>query len=230
MYFFTADEHYGHKAMLQYRPFETVSEMTHKLIDNHNSVVKKGDITVHIGDFTLAKNPEYALSIIERLNGTHVFLKGSHDYWLDPGPRKLDWLPADYLWEKTLKYPDKKRYFITCCHYPMRSWPRSHYPGSWQLFGHHHGKLPPYGLQMDVGVDTNNHLCPYSFDDIIKILEPREELYNLALQVFGEYKSTWDWLCSPAKGLGGAIPIEYVRTDLQEVKNLLGRIEYGIFT
>ena len=53
---------------------------------------------------------------------------------------------------------------IVLCHYSMRKWNKSHY-GSWHLYGHSHGNLPPLGLSFDVGVDTNDYY-PYSLDDV----------------------------------------------------------------
>lgn len=40
------------------------------------------------------------------------------------------------------------------------------------------------------------------------------------------------WLNSPQFGLGGAVPLEYARTEVgaREVENLLGRIEYGVYS
>lgn len=40
------------------------------------------------------------------------------------------------------------------------------------------------------------------------------------------------WLSSPQVGLGGAIPLEYAQTEVgaREVEDLLGRIEYGVYS
>jgi putative toxin-antitoxin system antitoxin component (TIGR02293 family) len=40
------------------------------------------------------------------------------------------------------------------------------------------------------------------------------------------------WLTSPQVGLGGAIPLEFAETEVgaREVENLLGRIEYGVYS
>jgi len=40
------------------------------------------------------------------------------------------------------------------------------------------------------------------------------------------------WLMSPQLGLGGAVPLEYAQTEVgaREVENLLGRIEYGVYS
>ena len=136
-YFFTADEHYGHKNIIKYcnRPFENVTQMNQQLIKRHNEVVKPTDIVIHAGDFTLSKD---ASQYIEQLVGINVFLRGSHDYWLKDGP---------FLWEKTINGQH-----VVVSHYPMLSWPKSYY-GSWQLYGHVHGKGQHYKNQVDIGVD-----------------------------------------------------------------------------
>lgn len=138
-YFFTADEHYGHENIIKYcnRPFSSIEEMNEYLIEQHNSVVKKGDISIHVGDFALLPKDEVG-KIISRLNGQNIFLKGSHDRWGSNLP---------FLWEKTLDGE-----MVVCCHYPMLSWPRSHH-GSWLLHGHTHGRLRAYPGILDVGVD-----------------------------------------------------------------------------
>ena len=58
----------------------------------------------------------------------------------------------------------KQKVFLS--HYAHRVWNCSHY-GSWHLFGHSHGELDslPWGLSMDVGVDSHN-LKPISFDEV----------------------------------------------------------------
>ena len=58
MYFFTADEHFGHKNIIKYcnRPFKTVEEMDAVIIENHNKTVTNQDTVVHAGDFTLNCN------------------------------------------------------------------------------------------------------------------------------------------------------------------------------
>jgi calcineurin-like phosphoesterase family protein len=83
-YWFTADEHYGLTSIIKNcnRPFKDVREMNEVLVQNHNDVVK--DAVVHAGDFAWANNRDDARKYFRRLSGTHIFLKGSHDYWLKP--------------------------------------------------------------------------------------------------------------------------------------------------
>jgi len=150
-HFFTADEHYGHENIIKYcnRPFKTVGEMDAEIIQRHNEVVGPNDTVIHAGDFTL-KSKEEATEYLNRLTGRHIFIQGSHDRWRDD---------LSYLIERKIEGQH-----ITICHYAMLKWPRSHY-GSWQLYGHSHGKLSSLENQWDIGVD-NNDFYPYSFEDL----------------------------------------------------------------
>jgi len=167
MYFFTGDQHFFHRNIVQYcgRPFGSVEEMNEAIIKRHNEVVKDTDRVIHLGDFTLVKNSTEIFHIIKRLKGDHTFLEGSHDVWLKD--KKYN-----QIWQK--KIGDN---YVVCCHYAMRVWPRSHY-NSWQLYGHSHGRLEPVGKQWDVGVDNNN-FYPVSYDQLVDIMKNRPNNFNL---------------------------------------------------
>lgn len=153
MIYFTADTHFGHRNIIKYceRPFENVEQMNKALIDNWNARVTNDDTVYFLGDFCFGSPADY----VPRLNGSIVFIKGNHDHKID----------APYLFPLRAVWGGEKK-LIVLCHYAMRSWERSHY-GSWHLFGHHHGRLPPYGLSFDVGVDCWNYY-PVSLDEVIE--------------------------------------------------------------
>ena len=167
MYFFTADEHYGHSNIIQYcqRPFATVQEMDEELIRRHNELVGIDDVVVHAGDFTLC-NKQKAGEYRRQLNGNHFFLRGSHDHWISEKEHEI--------WERMIEGR-----IVVVCHYAMRVWSRSHY-NSWQLYGHSHGHLLPVGKQWDIGVD-NHDFYPYSFHQLIDIMKYRPDNPNLVL-------------------------------------------------
>ena len=163
-YFFTSDQHFGHKRIIEYcnRPFKNTEEMDAEIIKRHNSVVKENDIVVHCGDFTLIHNTELVFrNYVSKLNGNNIFLKGSHDKWLNTVAMTKE------RWEKNID-----GLYIVCDHYSGRVWPRSHH-GSFQCYGHSHGNLERIGLQYDVGVD-NNDFYPVSIDKI-KLLKKQYE-------------------------------------------------------
>ena len=167
MYFFTSDEHYGHTNIIKYcnRPFNSIKEMDEEIIKRHNEKVKSNDFVIHGGDFTLIPNIVMVQNnYISKLNGTHIFIRGSHDRWM----------PKSFhdRWEKTINGQH-----IVVDHYAGRVWSRSHY-NSWQLFGHSHGGLEPIGKQHDISVDNNN-FYPLSFDEIFEIMKTRPDNFNL---------------------------------------------------
>jgi calcineurin-like phosphoesterase family protein len=63
--------------------------------------------------------------------------------------------------------------YIWCSHYAHRVWNLSHH-GSWHIYGHSHGSLPPIGLSWDVGVDNNNYF-PVSFDQLSEIMKKQND-------------------------------------------------------
>lgn len=167
-YFFTADMHIDHERIIHYcqRPFKSLDEQIETLISNFNSLVSAQDIVVHAGDFCLSDNAAFVnKTFVNRLNGHWIFLKGSHDKWLSG-------THAHEIWEKKIGAE-----YVVVCHYAMRVWARSHY-NSWQLYGHSHGKLPPMGKQLDIGVD-NNSFYPFSWEQVKNIMATRPDNPNL---------------------------------------------------
>jgi putative toxin-antitoxin system antitoxin component (TIGR02293 family) len=57
-------------------------------------------------------------------------------------------------------------------------------------------------------------------------------LMGHAVATFGNEASARQWLSSPQRGLGDAVPLDYAETETgaREVDNLLGRIEYGVYS
>ena len=57
-------------------------------------------------------------------------------------------------------------------------------------------------------------------------------LLGKAVKVFGDIEDAKQWLNSPQFGLGGVVPLDYAQTEIgaREVENLLGRIEYGVYS
>lgn len=57
-------------------------------------------------------------------------------------------------------------------------------------------------------------------------------LMGKAVEVLESDVRARQWLTSPQFGLGGAVPLEYAETEVgaREVEDLLGRIEYGVYS
>lgn len=193
--FATSDEHFYHNNILtgwdgaqKPRPFETMDDMVEGMIDRHNSVVGDNDEVYHLGDMFWRTCPlERAVWIRQRLKGKHFYAFGNHDeiFWLD----KQETMPSMFQqhFESCrdsyfLKSNGVNRHGVVLGHYAGHVWRESH-KGSYQFFGHSHGKLdntayPMTHLSYDVGVDTNN-FTPVSFEDVAVKLRKRAEQFNL---------------------------------------------------
>ena len=57
-------------------------------------------------------------------------------------------------------------------------------------------------------------------------------LLGMASSVMESPENGRRWLSSPQFGLGGAVPLSYAQTEVgtREVEDLLGRIEYGVYS
>ena len=166
--FFTADSHYQHFNIIKYcnRPFSSVEEMDEALIENHNKVVGPKDEVYILGDFVFAKTSEEVESYTKRLNGKLYLIYGSHD-------RNVVRFSSGFVWKKEIAKIKVQGQRIILCHYAMRTWEASHY-GTWNLFGHSHGKLEEFDnvLACDVGVDAWD-FTPVSFDQIKTKMEAK---------------------------------------------------------
>jgi calcineurin-like phosphoesterase family protein len=166
--FFTADTHFGHRAILSctHRPFASVEEMDETLIERWNERVRPGDRVYHLGDFSVCRGLKTG-EILDRLQGEIHLVWGNHDR------------PAYAIRERFASCHDYlqltvARQFIVCFHYAMRVWNKSH-RGAWHLYGHSHGTLPddPHALSMDVGVDCND-FYPFTFDEVAQRIRPKD--------------------------------------------------------
>ena len=71
-------------------------------------------------------------------------------------------------------------------------------------------------------------LSPDESDKVMRL----SRLLEHATNVFGDIERARAWLKLPQRGLGGAVPLDYAETEVgaREVDDLLGRIEYSVYT
>lgn len=182
--FFTSDTHLQHFNIIEYcnRPFKTRDEMDSTIIKNWNSVVGKEDYIFVGGDFCFGAKSSWKY-LVDALNGIKFLTVGNHDKNVSG-----NWEYTVDGWVNIIvkdpEIDDGQR--ITICHYPMLSWYQSH-RGSWQLYGHVHGKLENKSLaddgfdirkavtprQLDIGVDVHN-FTPLSYQQVKAIITKQE--------------------------------------------------------
>lgn len=148
----TSDLHFHHKGAVKWRnlaghKFESMESMHEYFIELWNNSVAECDLVIHVGDFSFGR-VNATKEIIDKLNGTILFISGNHDYVL---PKIDGAMIRSYL---EFKYNEQ---LVCVFHYPILSWNTQDH-GSIHLFGHMHGQMNKklnIGRSMDVGYDAN---------------------------------------------------------------------------
>lgn len=75
---------------------------------------------------------------------------------------------------------------------------------------------------------AGGRLGPAESDRVVRFAR----LMGKAVEVLESEGNARQWLTSPQFGLGGAVPLDYAETEVgaREVEDLLGRIEYGVYS
>lgn len=75
---------------------------------------------------------------------------------------------------------------------------------------------------------ATGRLSPDESDKVLRFAR----LLEHATDVFGNIEKARAWLKFPQHGLGGAVPLDYAETEIgaREVDDLLGRIDYGVYS
>lgn len=75
---------------------------------------------------------------------------------------------------------------------------------------------------------AGGRLGPAESDRVVRFAR----LMGKAVEVLESEGNARLWLTSPQFGLGGAVPLDYAETEVgaREVEDLLGRIEYGVYS
>lgn len=74
----------------------------------------------------------------------------------------------------------------------------------------------------------SGHFTPAESEHVLRIAT----LLGRAREVFGDAGDASTWLKTPNLALAGATPLAYADTEVggREVENLLGRIDYGVYS
>ena len=91
--FLVSDTHFGHAGVCRFlredgtklRPWDDPDEMDEEMVKRWNETVKPNDKVYHLGDVVINRK---ALSILRRLNGDKVLIRGNHDIFKDEDYRE----------------------------------------------------------------------------------------------------------------------------------------------
>jgi calcineurin-like phosphoesterase family protein len=165
--YYTSDTHFRHAAILHFdnRPFASAEDMEMQLIKRWNARVRPTDTVYHLGDFVMGKG-KVAQEILCRLNGQKHLIWGNHDH--NQVKRLPEWVSS----QPYLEIKDGED-MVMMSHYAHRTWNKAHY-GSFHLFGHSHGSLPPQGRSIDVGTNCWDYMP-------VTLAEIKQKLDSLGL-------------------------------------------------
>ena len=92
--FLVSDTHFGHAGVCRFtrndgvtklRPWDSADEMDEAMVAAWNDRVRPNDKVYHLGDVVMSRR---SLSIMSRLNGDKVLIRGNHDIFKDEDYRK----------------------------------------------------------------------------------------------------------------------------------------------
>ena len=92
--FLVSDTHFGHAGVCRFtradgctplRPWDDAAEMDEAMVKAWNDRVRPNDKVYHLGDVVINRK---ALSIMNRLNGDKVLIRGNHDIFKDDDYRQ----------------------------------------------------------------------------------------------------------------------------------------------
>ena len=192
--FFYSDPHFGHKNVIGFcnRPFNDVDEMNEELIKRYNKIVPHDGIVIWVGDCFFI-GTQKASSIMERLNGYKVLVRGNHD----TSPARMYNMGFDFVVESMEMVIAGQT--VSIKHFPKKhskSWFKSFikfkllrkrkpryfdkYPkpsNQWHIHGHTHSseRINLENRTIHVGVDANDY-APVSYRTIEGIINKNSKI------------------------------------------------------
>lgn len=147
-WFITSDIHFDHPDILVHnpttRPFPNIDQMHEFIVEEWNSIVRKNDFVVIVGDFAFRNVEKW----VRAVNGKKYLILGDHDYVNQENQKRF--LKVCEGLRKTIF--GRRFYFH---HYPCLTWPDK-YEGSSMIHGHSHGRLEEneFDRRIDVSMDA----------------------------------------------------------------------------
>lgn len=137
MNYYISDLHLFHPAALDFdkRPFNTIEEMNEEVLKNWNETVNNGDTVYILGDISLKGKSEELISLVARLRGKKILVKGNHDDLKDYRYKQLFEEVCDY--KEVTDSVDGVSKKLVLFHYPIYSW-KGMRSGTILLYGHTH--------------------------------------------------------------------------------------------
>lgn len=186
--YFTSDNHFHHKNIIEYcnRPWGDIRTHDSALIQLWNSVVPKNGIVFCGGDFIFTSNIEWVRELVSKLNGKIYLTLGNHcmQNRLDRPIFKEIFADVQDMYYLTIQDEEIKQGCLNflISHYPMMYWR----PGYIHLHGHVHSGpnstaneiVPFHTNRYDIGVDAWNY-SPISYYELREVIIRNNKVNNI---------------------------------------------------
>ena len=175
--FLISDTHYGHAGVCRFthnddgvtkiRPWTDPDEMDEDMVKYWNDTVRPGDKVYHLGDVVINRK---ALSILSRLNGEKVLIKGNHDIF-----KLSDYTP---YFKDIRAYHKLSDYILS--HIPMHPDSLARWCG-----GNFHGHLHSNRVTLNTG-KFDEVIDPRYFNVSVEQINFRPILFERAVELMKE--------------------------------------------
>ena len=155
-----------------------------------NKLASKDSLIIHMGDMAVGAGceyDEYKHWLNHHIKCENIWsIEGNHDNRMIKLSKESDKLTnlgfgCDMVFKQPFGCVGHKdvKHHITCCHYPLEIWNKSHH-GTYHVCGHSHGTFEQtnfdhlHGRRLDVGVDTSlkfNGKVMFTLDEIVSIMK-----------------------------------------------------------
>ena len=142
MNYYIADMHLFCKSQTQEgrlnfdnRPFQNTEEMHQHFLEEWNKQITNGDTIYILGDMSLRGRNDELISLVARLKGKKILIKGNHDDLSDYRYKQLFHEICDY--KEITDCIGGTAYKLVLSHYPILMWNGQH-KGTILLYGHTH--------------------------------------------------------------------------------------------
>jgi calcineurin-like phosphoesterase family protein len=144
----SSDFHLGHSNIILFcnRPFTNIDEMSEKILDNINHIVKRRDTFIFLGDFAMGRRNTVAKWSSQIYCENKWIILGNHDDWTCKW-----WMENGWMWAS--RFPFLYLDFIIMSH--QQQFIQN--PGPYiNIHGHVHNSLPyrPSSNHWNVSVDV----------------------------------------------------------------------------
>lgn len=166
---FISDTHFNHANILKFtredgskvRDFESLEHMNQTMIDNWNSVVKKGDKVYHLGDVFFGSKQDFA-KLWPKLNGSKRLVVGNHDDTMH--------MSMGGFFQKVMLWRQFAEHGLLFTHVPVHpsTLQESRFTGKPMInvHGHIHANKSPDGPYRCVCVEQTNY-TPVHLEELI---------------------------------------------------------------